>query len=179
MSAVATISSTCCCCANRLHSCFALKLCEEERGERARAAGGAAKLLIMVHIGTFLYTHCFCLSWMVRRIDVKWWWWWWWWWLTSFRFLLLGSQQLAFWTWKDSQTYYKDAFDCWDRSIDMRAAVSLPPDWRGSILFLFSVCVCVCVGSETLSGQTLKCAYCLEEGLLLYWHGTEIVAFIL
>jgi hypothetical protein len=31
---------------------------------------------------------------------------------TSFRFLLSGSQQLAFWTWKDSETYYKDAFDC-------------------------------------------------------------------
>jgi hypothetical protein len=32
--------------------------------------------------------------------------------MTSFRFLLSGSQQLAFWTWKDSETYYKDAFDC-------------------------------------------------------------------
>jgi hypothetical protein len=30
----------------------------------------------MVHIWTFLYTLFFCLSWMVRRIDVKWWWWW-------------------------------------------------------------------------------------------------------
>jgi hypothetical protein len=31
---------------NRLHGCFALKLCEEERGERARAA---AKLVIMAN----------------------------------------------------------------------------------------------------------------------------------